>query len=119
MHLYVVISVHIGLLFISVAVAKKLWLLKGFAGFLPVVSWVLQCKWLIINGIHFAYCVGGMRAIASLLVCILFDGRCVDGIMVFEGFGVVWKNISSDVFGMCFYDLPVCCRLFRVILGID
>jgi hypothetical protein len=25
-----------GLLFISLAVAKKLWLLKGFAGFLPV-----------------------------------------------------------------------------------
>ena len=60
-----------------------------------------------------------MRAIASLLVCILFDGRCVDGIMVFEGFGVVWKNISTDIFGMCFSDLPVFCRLFRVVLGIS
>ena len=24
-----------------------------FAGYLPVVSWVLMDKWLIINGIHF------------------------------------------------------------------
>jgi hypothetical protein len=34
--------VILGLLFISC-----------FAGFLPVVSWVLALKWLIINGIHF------------------------------------------------------------------
>jgi hypothetical protein len=45
-----------GLLFISVAVAKKLWLLIGFAGFLPVVSWVLVLKLLIINGISFSGC---------------------------------------------------------------
>jgi hypothetical protein len=35
----------------AVAFAKKLWLLKGL---LPVFSWVLVCKWLIINGIHFS-----------------------------------------------------------------
>jgi len=35
--------VILGLLFIS-----------GFAGFLPVVSWVLQCNSLIINTIHFS-----------------------------------------------------------------
>ena len=39
--------------------------------------------------------------------------------MVFEGFGVVWKNISTDIFGMCFSDLPVFCRLFREVLGIS
>jgi hypothetical protein len=44
MHVHVVVSVHIGLLFISVAVGKKLWLLKGIAGLLPVVSCVLGCK---------------------------------------------------------------------------
>ena len=49
------------LLFISVAVAKKLWLLIGFAGFLPVVSCVLIDKWLIINAIHFS----GIQAIAG------------------------------------------------------
>ena len=27
--------------------------ISGFAGLLPVVSWVFGCKWLIINGIHF------------------------------------------------------------------
>jgi hypothetical protein len=27
--------------------------ISGFAGLLPVFSWVLVCKWLIINGIHF------------------------------------------------------------------
>ncbi len=42
-----------GLFFISVAVAKKLWLLISFAGLLPVFSCVLIDKWLIINGIHF------------------------------------------------------------------
>jgi hypothetical protein len=43
----------LGLCFISVAVAKKLWLLIGFAGLLPVFSCVLIDKWLIINDIHF------------------------------------------------------------------
>ena len=36
-----------------------------------------------------------------------------------EGFGVVWNNISTDILGMCFYDLPICCQLFRVVLGIS
>ncbi len=43
----------LGLLFISVAVAKKLWLLVSFAGSLPVVSCVLALKLLIINTIRF------------------------------------------------------------------
>ncbi len=51
----------LGLLFISVAVAKKLWLLVSFAGFLPVVSWILALKSLIINAIHFS----GMMAISG------------------------------------------------------
>jgi hypothetical protein len=35
-------------------VAKMLWLLIGFAGLLPVVSWVLMLNSLIINAIHFS-----------------------------------------------------------------
>ncbi len=48
-----VFGLILGLLFISVAVAKKLWLLKGFAGLLPVNSCVLLFNSLIINAIHF------------------------------------------------------------------
>jgi hypothetical protein len=56
----------LGLLFIygfAVAFAKKLWLLKGFAGFLPVVSWVLQCNSLIISTIH----IFGMMAFSGIV----------------------------------------------------
>jgi hypothetical protein len=42
------------LLLISVAVSKMLRLLTGFAGLLPVVSWVLMLNSLIINAIHFS-----------------------------------------------------------------
>jgi hypothetical protein len=42
--------VILGLLFIS-----------SFAGYLPVVSWVLIDKWLIINAIHFS----GMKAFSG------------------------------------------------------
>jgi hypothetical protein len=44
----------LGLFLISVAVAKKLWLLKGFADNLPVFSWVFTLNSLIINTIHFS-----------------------------------------------------------------
>ena len=42
------------LYFISIALAKMLWLLIGFAGLLPVVSWVLMLNSLIINAVHFS-----------------------------------------------------------------
>ena len=51
----------LGLVVISVAVAKKLWLLISFAGLLSVVSCVLIDKWLIINAIHFS----GMHALSG------------------------------------------------------
>jgi len=35
--------------------------ISGFTGFLPVFSWVLVRKWLIINAIHFS----GLYAIAG------------------------------------------------------
>ena len=58
-----------GLLFISVAVAKKLWLLIGFAGYLPVFSCVLALKSLIINTIHFCRFACNCRLVAFAGVC--------------------------------------------------
>ena len=57
------------LLFISVAVAKKLWLLICFAGLLPVFSWFLALKWLNINTIHFCTFACNCRLVAFAGVC--------------------------------------------------
>ena len=66
-----------GLFFISVAVAKKLWLLIGFAGYLPVFSCVLTLNSLTINTIHFSVAVAEKAMATERYACIFRLGFAV------------------------------------------
>jgi hypothetical protein len=50
-------------------VILRLLFISGFAGLLPVVSWVLECKWLIINGIRFCRFVFSARCCCDRVLC--------------------------------------------------